>query len=96
MTTVAERLMPGGDTRAARRERRAHAIARKYALEISEPPDVSGLSGQPHHHFEFHRAENTIIEAHPKCLKIFLPDPPVIAEETLLEDLAALHKPTEQ
>ena len=80
----------------AEKEAVARAIARKYALEISEPPDVSGPSGEPHHHLEFHRHENTIIEAHPKYLKILLPDLPVIAEDTLLEDLAALYKPTEQ
>ena len=80
----------------AEKEAVAHAIARKYALDMSEPPDVSGLSGEPRHHFGFHRAGNTIIVAHPKYLKILLPDPPVNAEDTLLEDLAALYKPTEQ
>jgi hypothetical protein len=80
----------------AEKEAVARAIARKYALEISEPPDASGLRGEPHHHLEFHRAENTLIEAHPKYLKILLPDSPVMAEDTLLEDLAALYKPTEE
>ena len=80
----------------AEKELVTRAIAQKYALEISEPPDVSGLSGEPRHHFGFHRAGNTIIVAHPKYLKILLPDPPVNAEDTLLEDLAALYKPTEQ
>jgi hypothetical protein len=79
------------------KEAAARSIARKYGLEISEPPDANMLPGaEPHHHLEFHRAENTLIEAHPKYLKILLPDSPVLAEDTLLEDLAALYKPTEE
>jgi hypothetical protein len=73
----------------------AASIARKYGLGISEPPDANALPGaEMHHHCEFHRVNLTLIEAHPRYLKILVPERPVIAEETLLEDLSALYKPT--
>lgn len=77
------------------KEAAAASIARKYGLEISEPPDASALSGaETHHHCEFHRARQTLIVAHPRYLKILVPERPVIAEETLLADLAALYQST--
>ncbi len=73
----------------------AASIARKYGLEISEPPDANVLPGaEMHHHCEFHRVSQTLIVAHPRYLKILVPERPVFAEETLLEDLSALYKPT--
>ena len=81
----------------AEKEAAARAIAQKYALEISEPPDVKILPGsEPRHHCEFHRAGQTLIVAHPRYMEIRIPEQPVIAEETVLEDLSALYKPTQE
>jgi hypothetical protein len=75
----------------------AASIAGKYGLEISEPPDANILPGaEMHHHCEFHRGDLSLIVAHPRYLKILVPERPVLAEETLLEDLSALYKPTEK
>jgi hypothetical protein len=79
------------------KEAAAASIARKYGLEISEPPDVKILPGsEPRHHCEFHRAGQTLIVAHPRYMEIRIPEQPVVAEETLLEDLSALYKPTQE
>ena len=74
----------------------AESIARKYRLEISEPPDANVLPGvEMHHHCEFQRAGRTLIVVHPRYLEILVPGQPAMAEESLLEDLSALYKPTE-
>jgi hypothetical protein len=60
-------------------EHRARAIAEKYGLELTEPPDLdhSFISPQTespnsHHHIELYRGQQTIVVAHPHYLKIRL------------------------
>lgn len=75
----------------------ARSIAQKPGLELSEPPDVKILvGGEAYHRCAFHRAGQTLIEAHPRYLKTLVPERPVIPEEALLEGLATRYTPTEQ
>jgi hypothetical protein len=60
-------------------EQRAKAIADKYGLTLSEPPDLDhsylhpqAESPNPHHHIELYRGQQTIVVAHPHYLKIRL------------------------
>jgi len=64
---------------AAKKERIARRVAKKYGLSLHEPPDVntSYLSPRrdlpdPHHHLELSDGEETMVIAHPHYLKVAL------------------------
>ena len=64
---------------AAKKERMARGVAKKYGLSLHEPPDVntSYLSPRrdlpdPHHHLELSDGEETMVIAHPHYLKVAL------------------------
>jgi hypothetical protein len=77
---------------ASAKEQIIRKIAEKYHLEIHEPPDEDTVSGECHHHFELAHAQEKLIIAHPRYLKIRVSKWPVIPEGTLMEDLSVLYK----
>jgi hypothetical protein len=68
-------------------------IAGRLGLEILEPPDSpkSDLS-ITHHHFELQSGRRNVITIHPKFLKIFVPDYPIIPEQDLLSQFFSLYE----
>lgn len=77
---------------ASAKEQIIRKLAEKYHLEVHEPPDEYTVSGECHHHFELAHAQEKLIVAHPRYLKIHISKWPVIPEGTLMEDLSALYK----
>ena len=76
----------------AEKERIVRRIAEKYHLKLHEPPDEYTVTGESHHHFELDLSEQRIIVAHPRYLKVRLSRWPLVAEESLFEDLSDLYR----
>jgi hypothetical protein len=76
----------------AEKEKIVRRIAEKYHLKLHEPPDEYTVTGECHHHFELDLSEQRIIVVHPRYLKVRLSRWPLVAEESLFEDLSGLYR----